>query len=326
MSNVAQSVGADLVPVVLFETIERCKKARNGRPPTSVLVNKIAPLASFRLRDKNVVVPVPYSWYRFGTEVEDVPREVTYTSGPGGKATLVDWEGDAPELYPGDRSAEAIREEIDALVSRYATADGDHELAVDEIYNYAPFPFQREYRLVRISLSQTGRGSVEQDAALKTDPWALLSEALDSFPHDQFPAAGRYADPVREVVRLAWNSLPLRDKDLTVEVVEEFWSLFCSYLRVHDSGHSPNVLPTTVQHWRALSERDRTRFERILGDSVVSLSKWVPGLADDATLGPILARREHEQEEESLAIDEALEDAAELRQILADMRKIPAER
>lgn len=320
---VAENVGSDLVPVVLYETIERLKKARGGVAPPSILVNKIAPLVSFRLREKRVIVPVPYAWYRFGTEIEEVPREISYLSDEDGKRTLMDWDGDAPELYPGDRSAEAIRTEITALVERYS-GEGDAELAVDEVYDYAPFDFQRDYRALRICLVQTGRGSREQGQARGSDPWVLLTKALEGFPFEQFPVAARYVDPMREVVKLAWNVEPARDRRLMVEVVEEFWSMFCSYLRVHESGHSPNISIPTIQKWRALAERDRARFERILGDGVVNLSTAVRALSEDATLGPILERRLEEQKEEAQAIDEALEDADELKRLLADIHKVPA--
>lgn len=322
---VAENVGSDLVPVVLYETIDRLKKARGGEAPPSILVNKIAPLVSFRLREKRVIVPIPYAWYRFGTEIEEVPQEINYLSDEDGKRTLVDWEGDVPELYQGDRSAEAIRTEIDALVEKYAD-EGNAELAVDEVYDYAPFDFQRDYRLLRICLLQTGRGSREQEEARKSDPWTLLTGALEDFPFEQFPIAARYVDPMREVVKLAWNAHPSRDRALTVEVIEEFWSMFCSYLRVHESGHSPNISIPTIQKWRTLAERDRARFERILGDSVVTLSTAVRSLSEDATLGPILERRLEEQTEETKAIDDALEDADELKRLLAEVHKVPAGR
>lgn len=295
--------GKTLAPVVWFETISRWR-ARHDSPPSSLFFNKIATLTRFRLESKGFRVPLPFCWYFFGPTLSDTPYNVRYQSELESEHTWVDWAGPAPELYVGDRSADAIRETIDDLIATYPP--DFPERAVDEAYRFAPFEFQRRFRRLRIASGVTGQSSRERPAETVGGFLGLVSDAFDEFPYDRFSELARFVGPVREAISSAWRSEGEQRVPLVVELLEGFWTAYCSYLRIVPEGHK-DVSNRRIQSWRIQAESRRRLFARNFGDLVVEMAERNKELEDDPTLGPVIDQRLSDQTEEDKLIREGLE-------------------
>jgi len=296
--------GSDLVPVVWYETIHRWENSSRERMP-SLFFHKIATLTKFRLEEMHVRVPLPYSWYLFGTAAEELPHSIQFYSLSDSNQTLVHWVGEAPDVYPGDHTADSIRTVIDDIIREYPAYQG--ERAVDEVYQHAPFPFQRSFRRVRIAMGVTGHGSEEQNLPGRLGGlWSLVVDAFDEFDYDRFSQLSFSASAVREAVKVALDMDTSVTRGLAVELLEGFWRAYAEFLRLQPEGHS-NVSSRKVQLWRDDAESRRAIFERNLGDIVVELSSLEPNVSDDGTLGPLARKRGEERAEESQMIEEGLE-------------------
>jgi hypothetical protein len=295
--------GSTLVPVLWYESIKRWQ-SKSNEPMPSLFFHKVTTLSRFRLEQKGLRVPLPYAWYLFGTAAEELPHSVQFFSDVQSDHTSVTWQGPSPELYEGDRTADAIRSTIDEILTDYPHARA--ERAVDEVYAHAPFEFQRKYRRVRIACHLTGVGSAEQDTINTVGGiWGLLAEALDDFPYENFPRLARDVGVVKETVKVCLTANLERRQALAVEVVEGFWRTFCESLRVDNEGHR-NVGTATIQHWRRLAERSLQFFDRCLGDIAVEVADWDNSIEQDATLGPVVERRRAEQLIEERLVDDGL--------------------
>jgi hypothetical protein len=323
------AVDAALGPTTIYETIRAYKSLSGGNLPTSVYVNKVPVLTALELREEGLPVSLPYSWYKFGPEIEAPASQLEYQTAPkGGQSsdeavegefeyrTLVDWRGAAPGFDPGDRATTAIREKVRELLVRYMGA-GKSELLVDRAYESAPYEFQRKFRLARIHLGRTGRGSQFEVTAKAGDLWTQTHDAFQVFPKDDFPSLEVGALVTQRIVNYSWNKLDKRDAYAAADTLEQFWAAFASCLRASPAGHSNAVPDWLVEEWGHLAVLDTTRFMRAAGDMAIRLSRTDPDVRKDDLLGEIAESRETERETADREIDEALEDADELRTILS---------
>ena len=106
----------DRARLVWYEAVNRHKGATGGMLPTSLMFHKTTTLAVFRLREKGIRFPFPYSWYLYGTEAEGTRQNILFKPDVTGRKTLVEWISDVPELLPGDAESDAIRAEINAII------------------------------------------------------------------------------------------------------------------------------------------------------------------------------------------------------------------
>jgi hypothetical protein len=324
------------VSILLYETISGYQRLSGGTPPTSLYVNKIATLTAIDLLEEGLSIPLPYSWYKFGPEVESTHREIRKFSisrepedrsranpehpsddGPmeAEYQTFMEWRAEPPVGFEGDRTAAKIRTKVAELLQQYVTPDRP-ELLVDRAYDAAPFEFQRSFRMVRMKLGRTGRGSALMGAAQESDLWTLVHDAFERFPAERFRILAPASQATGQVVNYAWNRLGRRDMRTAADALEQFWAVFASHLRLDPLGHSPAVDKQVVEGWRELAEADRVRFDRAIGDLTLRIARVDEDALSDAVLGPIATRRQEERREGDAAIDQALEDAAELRALL----------
>jgi len=307
----------DRARIVWYEAVNRHKGTTGGSLPTSLLFHKVTTLAVFRLRDKGIKFPFPHSWYLYGTEAEGTRKSILFRPDVTGRKTVVEWIDDIPELLPGDSEADAIRSEIYGILSERPKA----ETLVDEVYERAPFEFQRKYRFLRICIGTTGRGSRFQRECESVNPWALLLGALDTFPADHFHRLTRLIPAFKEAVNVAWNTSP-PDRNRTMELVEAFWKLFCCHLRLDRDGHE--LIPSAqFKAWQEIAESRLVKWDRIFGDIVVELAGTSGEVASNRFLGPIEEKRRREQLEERKTIDEALEVIGENRATLDTVAGMP---
>jgi hypothetical protein len=317
-----------LGPTVIYETIRAYKSLSGGALPTSVYVNKIPVLTAIELSEAGVPIALPFAWYRFGPEVERPPYQVRYSvspklaNGEGGDGeleheyrTLVDWRGDPPIIETTNHTAASIRQKVLELTVRYI-GSGKSELLVDKAYAHAPFEFQRKFRIVRIKIGRTGRGSEFESIARNTELWPLVFDAFRVFPEEDFPELQVGATATQRLVNFAWNRIEKRDMYAVADVLEQFWCAFASSLRASRSGHSAACPEDLVEEWIELAQRDTERFTRAAGDIAIRLANHDPDVRRDELLGEIAAAREDERRTGDREIDEALADASELESFL----------
>lgn len=295
--------GAAVVPRVWYEVITQTQDA-TARPPSALLFHKLVVLARFRLEAQGIRVPIPYSWYLFGAQAEDLHSGVRLNWSNSERKTEVEWASAPPKVVGDDPGFEPVERVIHELVEQYSSEEAA-ELAVDEVYSHAPYDFQRRFRDVRMNLRITGRGSSGEAAAHRADLWNLALEAFDVFPVRHFPAVTPYLAPVKEAIRLTTSVGLERNRALSEEVIEGFWSLFCHFLRVDRVGHF-DVEKATVEEWVENAESTLAYFSRNFGDIVVSLADVDPTVADDATLGSIVSSRRSDQRTESEEVEAGL--------------------
>ncbi len=286
-----------------FETVRQHEELYDGEAPSSVVFHKASTLTHLRLRDQGTPFHFPYSWYLFGTEAEGTSRDVHFVPGDSEDRTMAVWVSEEPEPYRGDRVADAIRRTVGELLGQYR--DEEIEKAIDEVYTYAPFEFQRKYRIARIALGVTGRGSIYEEMAKSPEVLALLNAAMDEFPRERFPLLTQYVPPVRQSVERAWVSTLERDYSKVREIIESFWTVFCAFVRVDEQGHY-GVGRSQLETWRDFAQMKYDLFLRGFGDIVVEMEGAYGNVEEDAILGPIFTRRESEQKRERAMIDEAL--------------------
>jgi hypothetical protein len=314
---------------VIYETIRAYKSLSGGSLPTSVYLNKIPVLTALELGESGVPIALPFAWYKFGPEVERPPYQVKFSQAPkvndGSVAdvgeteheyrTLVDWRGEPPSDNSTNESLAAIRQKVLELTVRYIGA-GKSELLVDRAYDFAPFDFQRKFRLARIKIGTTGRGSEYESVARNSDLGTLVFDAFKAFPSEDFPTLEVGATATQRLVSYAWNRLEKRDMYAAADILEQFWSAFASCLRAIPAGHSPACPDDLIEEWAELANRDTERFTRAAGDIAIRLGRSDPDLRRDELIGEIAEARENERRIGDREIDEALVDASELESIL----------
>jgi hypothetical protein len=326
------TVDSALGPTTVYETIRAYKSLSGGSLPTSVYVNKVPVLTALELAEAGLPVALPFSWYKFGPEVESPSSHLRYLTAPKSEGsmedaaedayeyrTLVDWKGDPPGFDPGDRAAVAIREKIRELLVRYM-GEGKSELLVDRAYELAPYDFQRKFRIARIKLGRTGRGSQLEAMAKAGDLWAETQDAFQVFPKDDFPTLEVGAVATQRIVGYAWNRLEKRDTSAAADTLEQFWAAFASCLRASALGHSNSVPVWLVEEWEQLAMLDTERFTRAAGDLAIHLAQHEPEVRSDDLLGEMIDAREAERKIGETEIDDALEHADELRALLSGER------
>ncbi len=95
------------------------------------------------LKRKNLNLKLPHCWYRYGDEVVryHMPHQIRWNH-EDPRRTSVHWMGSEPDI-----KEERVLEEVRRITERYHTRDGLREL-VAEIYNTAPYEFQKKFREV----------------------------------------------------------------------------------------------------------------------------------------------------------------------------------
>ena len=87
------------------------------------------------------------------------------------------------------------------------------------------------------------------------------------------------------------------------EVSEEFWFLFCYYLRTHPKAYE-NVQRDTVRYWTRILEDKRDEFTRNFRDHALEFSLVIPEISTDEEIGSY--------------VSEAIEDDKKFNQLLSE--------
>lgn len=311
----AARLDAASAPFLWYETVRQFKGRNNGSAPPTKSFNKIGTLAAFRLDPTGNQLQIGYSWYRYGTVAERLPHQITRSEDPESGRPLTDWIGPAPAQGSEDPMLARIRESVAQVLADYPS-ESAFERMVDEVYEYAPFPFQKSFRLARMKLGLTGHGSRFEPELRALDFWTLFNGALVEFPEQDFPLLAVQVGPLRELTKLTWQQLPGRDRETTRRLVEAFWDTFSTLLRTHQSGHSRNLSRELLASRATDSSYALDRLKSQFGDATIELKTVFPEVGDDATLGPILEARERELDDQDDSIREALTHADDIQRLI----------
>lgn len=260
-----------------YEVVTRYQKA-TGDSPGGAYFNKLMSVLHRTLKAEGRDLRLPHCWYRYGDEVVRswMPSPIVWDQ-ESPQVTSVSWLGQAPDCAPN--VAKEISIHVDKLTAQYA-GEGGLERAIADVYSYAPFDFQREFRHLRTLFRET-RNAAQPLASLGPTVLAPQAErAFRAFPSREFPGVAAYADEVASVVVHLLRDRP-RELQLTNEIAEKFWEFFCYHLRLHPNGHE-NVPPEALQIWEETLPSEKQRFEIVLGGHLAQAAELLPDIVRQA--------------------------------------------
>jgi len=302
-----------------YLVIERHKR-KYGSLPRGVYFNKIMSLLYRKAKGEGFDIKLPHCWYRYGDEVVKyhMPQNVQWNH-EDAYQTIVSWQGFEPENPSDSRLTRRLKQLLDELVDKYSEKNVNE--AIEEVYSYAPFEFQRAYRKCKDSILDQMRTQVNWKNYAQDVVWPCIDSACASFPKKEFPEVAETLPVFRrlmEQVLVKDTSHP--DYVLSKELLEEFWEWFCYFLRVHPSAHE-NVPRETIEFWRERLDWETERYARILGDHIVQASFKDHSLDKDPVLGDAVESRLKKASEENDAISLFDDDFEGLEDFLKQARK-----
>lgn len=271
-----------------------------GRPPTGLYFNKILSLLHQELKNKGFDIKLPHCWYRWGDEVVRylMPSAVVWDHEEA-NLTTVHWRGDAPNDVCDPALETNIIYHVSELTNKYS-GQGRIDDAVNEVYENAPFDFQRKYKACRDAFVSVRGAKVNITDYGENYIWPKMGEAFESFPANDFPHVAERVPVVRDLL----HRILLEEKPpyaIANEVSEEFWAWFCYFLRLNPQCHE-NVPRETIEHWTETLEVEDHRFHRMLGDHAVDVVER----CDKTEVSPNLQHMADERMERSKEEDDIL--------------------
>lgn len=231
-------------------------EARNNCKVQGVLFNKYMTLLHRDLKRKGFDIGLPHCWYRWGDEV--VRYNMPYISWDHEYAayTQVSWRGErnTPNIN-GDEVMTFASEYADQFIDNYSGEEGA-ELAIDEVYDQAPFGFQNDYRKLRESLKNISNNKTSMFSNTANVAGSLFEDAMTNFPHE-FSVIKKEKDQFESVFRMMMdNNAPTYD---LFNISEDFWFYFCYYLRLNKKCHE-NVSNSTLAVWKEKIPEEKDQF------------------------------------------------------------------
>jgi len=243
-------------------------RTKNGDEASGVLFNKFMTLLHRRFKNEGFDMKLPHCWYRWGDEV--VRHHMPYLDWNHDYAayTKVSWKGAYPEYDTGDPTVLKISQYSNEFISKYSGPEGA-EMAIDEVYEEAPFEFQNEYRKLRESLKTYKReGSfISNYRKLIGD---LFKSAMDKFPNKEFRSITEERKDFEEVFHFSLREGA--DPSQLFRQAEDFWFFFCYHLRLNEKCHE-NVPRTSLDVWEEKIPWETDLFNRKLQDNVNTFSQ-----------------------------------------------------
>lgn len=258
--------------------------------PNGIFFNKAMSLLDRELRKDGVDIHLPHCWYRWGDEVVRIlmPREIEWNH-ESTYHTSINWNTKA---RPFDDSGlmKKIESYVDTIIAEYATESIDD--VIEEVYSYAPFDFQRKFRICRQAIGDCLHSPIEWKDSSGKVLMPYYKSACESFPKEEFPIVAKHL-PVFE--RIMEYLLTRKDRYeanciLANEISEEFWFWFCYFLRIHKKAHE-NIPDSTIEYWASRIENETIRYERFIGDHLLQLTENDSSLKNDSILLPIIESR-----------------------------------
>lgn len=281
-----------------------------GVDPSGVLFNKYMTLLH-RDGDHKGLMKLPHCWYRWGDEVVRYHmRNLEWNHEEAG-FTKVGWRGSPPRYVPEDPFVSIASVFADEFIGKYS-GDNGHELAIDEVYRDAPFPFQNEYRKVRENLKEHRKNEWISDNYRDSMLLPMFNRAMDCFP-DEFAHIARTKEQFRKVFMLAVRSDST--PEMLYDMVEDFWFFFCYHLRIQCNENVPR---STILFWEEKLPWEDEMYSRNLQDKAF---EFVPEDTVDPLLIELLEQRRLRVLESEEVFDLfSNEDLDGLRDFVKDLR------
>jgi hypothetical protein len=212
--------------------------------------NKVMSLLHFHLKEGDYDIGLPHCWYLYGDETipQELPREVHFEHFECPERTFVTWIGkDEPKFNLKSEETALIDTKAQTIIERYHVKGGTYE-ATDDVYENAPFEFQRDFRALREKFAFIVRYTYMSSNPQKNIFLGLFPMLFESFPREDFPAIRSHTSRYRVLANLLLND----DRDRLPEIqaiTSEYWLLFCKFLRIHPLGHE-NVSSGRLKWWQ----------------------------------------------------------------------------
>ena len=282
-------------------------RSKNRDDPSGIVYNKFMTLLNSKLKKDRVDLRLPHCWYRWGDEVVRYHMPYLYWNHDDPRYTTVLWKGQPPRYDAGDPVVLKIKGFSDRFIDEYSGPEGA-EMAIDKVYENAPFKFQNEYRQLRESLKIT-KNRVPPKNFVASVIMPLFENAMGTFPKE-FSSIKNTKDDFAEVFRIAAEEGAAIHE--LFEMAEEFWFFFCYHLRLHPKCHE-NVPKTTLDIWKEIIPWESEMYNRNLQNNVHAFCK---GHILNPTADRLLGERKKNMDEFEKLLDEYPDDMSDMHEFL----------
>jgi len=232
--------------------------SKNHDNPSGILYNKFMTLLNAELKKDKIDLRLPHCWYRWGDEVVRYHMPYLYWDHDDPRYTTVNWKGKSPRYDVDDPVVLKIKESTERFIEKYSGPEGA-EMAIDKVYEGAPFKFQNEYRKLRESL-KIMKSKVPPGNYVSSVVIPLFENAMKWFPAE-FSNIKDTVEDFTEIFRLtADRNGSIRE---LFNAAEDFWFFFCYHLRLHPKCHE-NVPRSTLDIWSETINWESELYERNL--------------------------------------------------------------
>lgn len=229
--------------------------------------NKMMSLLNHELLDNGLDINLPRCWYFWGEMVvpKELPEQARFEGGDDEDTeTTFCWIGDSPERPPS-KDKRKIDSKIDSLYTRFPPTS-DIFNAVNKVYEYAPYDFQKAYKDFRSDFSL--RTTIDEDGSFRTMAFYQneFDDAIKLFPGKEFPELRVLSKKLEKVVKSIFDEFPQHNK-IGIVMAVEFWKIFCKFLRASERGHA-YVSHERVSYWNKKALDDLQEYKEVLYNKI----------------------------------------------------------
>ena len=157
--------------------------------------------------------------------------------------------------YHDDEIISYASEYADEFIDKHSGEEGA-ELAIDEVYDQAPFKFQNDYRYLRESLKNLNKNMTSMFSNMSNIVGPLFDTAMENSP-SEFRSMKNEKELFISVFRMMLeNDASVRE---IFNITEDFWFYFCYHLRLNRKCHE-NVSNSTLDVWREKIPEEKYQF------------------------------------------------------------------
>lgn len=265
-------------------------------------LNKFLYLLYLRLKERDIDIRLPYSWYKYGTFAEE--QSYTFEIGlpfshyfkNNGYTRAMNH---VPHTNISDYVKSVIDEEIAELLRKYQDISGIFiknylQSLLDDVYATAPYDFQRTFNRGLYSYIDKfktpkrkkipSKLKLHDDEVLQINDY--LAELVDEFPTDFSESLDLF---------LEWeNTMHLALKHnhtIAIKLLEDYWDIFAKALRIKKNE---NVQQDIIDNWiKRYYEQDLENFNNVLSNHrnellLIELEHSTPNPEVDAMVNDIM--------------------------------------
>ena len=282
-------------------------RSKNRDDPSGIVYNKFMTLLNSGLKKDHIDLRLPHCWYRWGDEVVRYHMPYLYWNHDDPRYTTVLWKGKSPRYDVKDPVVQKIKKFSDKFINEYSGPEGA-EMAIDKVYENAPFKFQNEYRQLRESLKIT-KSRVPPKNFVNSVIMPLFEKAMNTFPKE-FSSIENAKNDFTEVFRIAAEGGAAVHE--LFEMAEEFWFFFCYHLRLHPKCRE-NVPKTTLDIWEDVIPWESEMYGRGLQNNV---HRFYRGRPSNPVAERLLEERRTEVDEFERLLEDYPDDMNDMHEFL----------